>query len=109
KRARTAHQQLAIVVLPFRMATRSNHKAVLLPSFLYGTTRSELAEFASTKSHVRRHALLVHARRRRIPDRRCLSIVRRSGFARRPDCARAKRLRRSKHLAQVYRQPAGGT
>src|SRR6266436_7717265 len=67
QRAGPAAEQLAFHVWPVRVEARSEYESVLLPLFLSRAAGLELAQSGSGKGYAGRDALLVQARRFRIP------------------------------------------
>src|SRR5207253_8785532 len=68
--SRRTAQQLALHVWAFRLEARPEDESVLLPLLLSGAAGLELAESGGGESHAGRDALLVQARRGRIPPGR---------------------------------------
>ena len=90
------------------VAVRRQDQPVLLPLLLSAAARPELAQSRGQGRDVRRDALVVRPRRRRLPSGRGRHALRRSQPARQSRAARQERLRRSQHEERVQRQAARG-
>ena len=99
-----AAQQLDFDIRRVGVAMEPEVESVLLPLFLSAAAGSELAQSQGEGRDVRRHALLVQARRGGLPPRCGGHAVRRPEPHGQSDPSRQERVRRSEPGAQVQRQ-----